>query len=202
MLVEGITSRPVHGGIQVDLFARRHFFALEGEGALALLAQAPALDEAFFDRCEVLYAAADAAGRGYDEALARLKPDLFRQTPTVETLLFRLRGCLSRATMGTRLYVAGGEGFIGRCMNVAAGFGMDAGTVLTEHRGSAARRVQCVHCKGITEDVSESPFACSHCGLNLLVRDHYSKRLGAFQGVCIDAEEPVSASRTPEEVFQ
>jgi hypothetical protein len=26
--------------------------------------------------------------------------------------------------------------------------------------------------------------------LNLLVRDHYSRRLGAFQGVCIDAEVP------------
>jgi hypothetical protein len=24
----------------------------------------------------------------------------------------------------------------------------------------------------------------------LLVRDHYSRRIGAFQGVCIDAEVP------------
>ena len=31
---------------------------------------------------------------------------------------------------------------------------------------------------------------CSHCGLTLLVRDHYSRRLGAFQGVCINAEGP------------
>jgi DNA-directed RNA polymerase subunit RPC12/RpoP len=60
--------------------------------------------------------------------------------------------------------------------------------------------VQCVHCKGITEDVTHSPFACSHCGLPLLVRDHYSRRLGAFQGVNIDAEEPGSAP-DPEELF-
>jgi hypothetical protein len=26
--------------------------------------------------------------------------------------------------------------------------------------------------------------------LNLFVRDHYSRRLAAFQGVCIDAEDP------------
>jgi dimethylamine monooxygenase subunit C len=26
--------------------------------------------------------------------------------------------------------------------------------------------------------------------LNLFVRDHYSRRLGAFQGVCVDAEVP------------
>jgi hypothetical protein len=34
------------------------------------------------------------------------------------------------------------------------------------------------------------PFKCSHCGLNLFVRDHYSRRIAAFQGVCIDAENP------------
>jgi dimethylamine monooxygenase subunit C len=50
--------------------------------------------------------------------------------------------------------------------------------------------VQCVHCKGFTENVTATPFVCAHCGLNLFVRDHYSRRLGAFQGVCVDAEEP------------
>ena len=50
--------------------------------------------------------------------------------------------------------------------------------------------MQCVHCKGITEDVETDPFVCDHCGLNLFVRDHYSRRLAAYQGVCIDAEDP------------
>ena len=49
--------------------------------------------------------------------------------------------------------------------------------IQTEHRGSTARRMQCVHCKGITEDVAIDPFVCAHCGLNLFVRDHYSRRL-------------------------
>ena len=69
--------------------------------------------------------------------------------------------------------------------------------IQTEHRGSVARRMQCVHCKGITEDVETDPFECSHCGLNLFVRDHYSRRLAAFQGVCIDAEDP---GNVPEKV--
>ena len=56
--------------------------------------------------------------------------------------------------------------------------------------GSTLRRVQCVHCKGVTEAVRTDPFVCSHCGLSLYVRDHYSRCLAAFQGVCIDAEEP------------
>ena len=61
------------------------------------------------------------------------------------------------------------------------------------------RRVQCVHCKGITENVSTDPFVCSHCGLNLFVRDHYSRRLAAFQGVNIDAEDP---GQVPEAVVR
>jgi len=36
--------------------------------------------------------------------------------------------------------------------------------------------------------------------LMLLVRDHYSRRIGAFQGVCIDAEQPGTAPE-PEEAF-
>jgi hypothetical protein len=47
-----------------------------------------------------------------------------------------------------------------------------------------------VHCKGFTENVTTNPVACAHCGLTLLVRDHYSRRIGAFQGVCVDAEAP------------
>ena len=102
--------------------------------------------------------------------------------------------------MGTRLYLAGTEGFIGQTMKVALDQGIDFNSIRTEHRGSTARRVQCVHCKGITDDVKTSPYKCSHCGLNLLVRDHYSRRLAAFQGVCIDAEEPGTAP-PPVEMF-
>ena len=75
-------------------------------------------------------------------------------------------------------------------MKVALEAGIDHTSMQTEHRGSEARRVQCVHCKGITETVTTQPVTCAHCGLTLLVRDHYSRRIAAFQGVCIDAEEP------------
>jgi hypothetical protein len=74
-------------------------------------------------------------------------------------------------------------------MQVALEAGMDHTSMQTEHRGSLARRMQCVHCKGITENVTTQPALCAHCGLLLLVRDHYSRRLAAFQGVCINAED-------------
>ena len=56
--------------------------------------------------------------------------------------------------MGTRLYAAGIEGFIGSVAAAALAVGVDHNSVFTEHRGSLARRVQCVHCKGFTEDVT------------------------------------------------
>ncbi|MBY5534313.1 dimethylamine monooxygenase subunit DmmA family protein [Rhizobium leguminosarum] len=200
MLVAGIKSRPVYTGLTIQPRARRHIFALEGEGAKALLDQQPELDETALSRSEILYVARGSQGTGLDEALARLGADMFFTAPTIATLLFRLKGSLATAHMGTRLYLSGTEGFIGQAMLVALDYGMDHASVITEHRGSLARRVQCVHCKGITDDVTTSPFACSHCGLPLLVRDHYSRRLAAFQGVNIDAEEPGSAP-DPEELF-
>ncbi|ABC93849.1 hypothetical conserved protein (plasmid) [Rhizobium etli CFN 42] len=200
MLVAGIKSRPVYKGLTIQPRARRHIFALEGEGARALLDQQPALDETALSRSEILYVARGSQGSGLDESLRRLGSDMFFTAPTIATLLFRLKGSLATAHMGTRLYISGTEGFIGQAMLVALDYGMDHASIITEHRGSLARRVQCVHCKGITDDVTASPFACSHCGLTLLVRDHYSRRLAAFQGVNIDAEEPGSAPG-PEELF-
>ncbi len=200
MLVEGIKSRPVYKGLALQPHARRHLFVLEGEGANALLDQADHLTETVLARSEILYVARGSQGKGHDGALQRLGADMFFTAPTIPTLLFRLKVSLSSAHMGTRLYIAGTEGFIGQAMMVALELGMDHASILTEHRGSLARRVQCVHCKGITDDVTHSPFTCSHCGLTLLVRDHYSRRLGAFQGVNIDAEEPGTAP-DPEELF-
>ncbi|MDO9416680.1 dimethylamine monooxygenase subunit DmmA family protein [Pararhizobium sp.] len=200
MLVQGIKSRPEYKGLDIDPHAKRHLFVLEGEGAMALSDQVDAAGRNFLPRSEILYLAAGAAPKGYDSLLSGLSPDVFWQAPTLQPLLFRFRACLEQARMGTRLYIAGTEGFIGQVMQVALEFGIDFNSIRTEHRGSLARRVQCVHCKGITGDVTTSPFACSHCGLPLLVRDHYSRRLGAFQGVNIDAEEPGTAPE-PEEIF-
>jgi predicted RNA-binding Zn-ribbon protein involved in translation (DUF1610 family) len=92
--------------------------------------------------------------------------------------------------MGLQVYLTGTEGLMGQAQTQAMNAGIPHTAIQTEHRGSVARRMQCVHCKGITEDVKTDPFVCSHCGLNLFVRDHYSRRLAAYQGVCIDAEDP------------
>ena len=188
----------MYTGLTIDPNAQRHLFALEGDGPLALAEQVKAAGNAFLAKADILYVAASAKSR--EAELAALNPDVLWVAPSIPVLLNRLRQNLLNAGMGTRIYVSGTEGFIGQAMKVALDLGIDFGSIRTEHQGSMARRVQCVHCKGITDDVKTSPFSCSHCGLNLLVRDHYSRRLAAFQGVCIDAEEPGTAP-PPEELF-
>jgi dimethylamine monooxygenase subunit C len=195
-----IKSRPVYTGLRISLQARRNLFALEGEGALALTDQVDVAGPSFLTRSEILYVPTGSQPRGHDQRLQQLAAHTYWQAPSIPTLLTRLRATLATATMGTRLYVAGTEGFIGQVMQIALDAGMDAASILTEHRGSLARRVQCVHCKGITEDVKISPCVCAHCGLKLFVRDHYSRRIAAFQGVNIDAEAPGTAP-APQELY-
>ena len=200
MLVQGIKSRPVYTGIQLDPSAKRHLLALEADGANALIEQAATTASPEMSKADILYVAGAAALDLYGHKLAELMPNDLWIAPTIPVLLNRLNVTLATAHMGTRLYVAGTEGFIGQTIQVAMSHGIDFNSIKTEHRGSEARRVQCVHCKGITDNVHTSPFTCSHCGLNLLVRDHYSRRIGAFQGVCVDAEVPGTAPQ-PENLF-
>jgi predicted RNA-binding Zn-ribbon protein involved in translation (DUF1610 family) len=200
MLVAGIKSRPVYGGLNVETHAKRHLFALEGEGALALVDQVKAAGSDFLKNADILYVASGSKAEDHDRTLVALGADSFWLAPTIPVLLNRFHVMLGQAHMGTCLYVAGTEGFMGQAMQVGMNHGVDPASIHAEHRGSAARRVQCVHCKGITDNVTTSPYTCSACGLSLLVRDHYSRRLGAFQGVCIDAEEPGTAPK-PEELF-
>jgi dimethylamine monooxygenase subunit C len=122
--------------------------------------------------------------------LQQLGAAQFFRAPTLATLMPRLQKVLGDAHMGLQVYLAGTEGLIGQCQAAVMQAGLPHEAVQTEHRGSTVRRVQCVHCKGITENVRTDPFVCAHCGLHLFVRDHYSRRLAAFQGVNIDAEDP------------
>ena len=123
----------------------------------------------------------------------------FFRAPTIPALLPRLVRVLSDAHMGTQFYLAGTESLIGQAEREIMATGFPFASIQKEQRGSTLRRVQCVHCKGITENVATDPFKCSHCGLNLFVRDHYSRRMAAFQGVNIDAEDP---GQVPESVVR
>ncbi len=198
MIAPSIKSRPVYGTL-MPRPGSSHLIVADAEGASAILDLAAKAPPDFFSRAHIVYVPGTATG--YGDKLQALEPDSYYEGPSIAAALPRLAQALSTARMGTRLYLAGTEGLIGQAMRLALEAGIDHAAVETEHRGSLKRRVQCVHCKGITEDVTTQPVVCAHCGLHLFVRDHYSRRIAAFQGVCIDAEEP-GAIPQAEEVYR
>ncbi len=182
-----IPSRPVYGVLSPGV-GSAHLFVADGEGADAicdLFAKAEALKSV----SHIIYSPG-ANGCDKTAALQALGAAQFHRSPSFAAAQSRLAKVLADAHMGLQIYAAGTEGLMAQVAARAQAAGLPYEAVQMEHRGSLARRVQCVHCKGVTENVTLDPFVCSHCGLNLFVRDHFSRRLAAFQGVCIDAEDP------------
>ncbi|MGC1498300.1 MAG: dimethylamine monooxygenase subunit DmmA family protein [Sulfitobacter sp.] len=180
-----IRSRPVYGTLEPRP-GGAHLFISDAHGAEAILDVAR-LDVSLMAKSHVIYLP---KGQGFSETIRQLRPAQFYEGPSYSASVQRIRKAFADAKMGLQVYLAGTEGLIGQAQNEAMQAGIPHTAIQTEHRGSTARRMQCVHCKGITEDVETDPFVCAHCGLNLFVRDHYSRRLAAYQGVCIDAEDP------------
>lgn len=184
---KSIITRPVYG----TLTARpgtAHLMIADAEGAEALIDLAAAAPD-LMAKAQIIYIP-KATGDTFVSRLRAAAPAQLYVGPSFAAAVPRLHKALEDAHMGLQIYLAGTEGLIGQAMQEAIAAGFPADAIQTEHRGSTARRVQCVHCKGITEDVTTDPFVCAHCGLNLFVRDHYSRRMAAFQGVCVDAEDP------------
>ena len=178
-----IKSRPVYGTLEARQ-GPAHLFIADAEGAEAILAIAT---PEMMAKAHIIYIP---RGTDYADKLRALNPAQFYEGPSYAAAVQRIKHTLAEAKMGLQVYLTGTEGLMGQAQNEAMQAGIEFNAIQTEHRGSIARRMQCVHCKGITEDVETDPFVCSHCGLNLFVRDHYSRRLAAYQGVCIDAEDP------------
>ena len=195
-----IKSRPTYRSL-TPRPGLMHLIVADGDGAAAILDLAAKTPAGFFARAHVVYIRLGPADQDLIGELRALAPETLYEAPSLAAAMPRLQQVLATARMGTRLYLTGTEGLIGQVMRLAIEAGMDHASIEAEHRGSLARRVQCVHCKGITEDVTTQPCMCRHCGLTLLVRDHYSRRIAAFQGVCIDAEEPGTAPPL-EDVFR
>ncbi len=183
-----IKSRPTYDGLRAMPCARRNLVAAEGEGAAAVSRMVAAAPEGFAARTHVLYV--DTGQPSALLALRRVQADRLEVFADVDGLLGALDALLTGATMGLQLYAAGTESLVGRVVSLGIEHGINHKSVLTEHVGSLARRVQCVHCKLTTERVTTSVYECAGCGNLLFVRDHYSRRLAAFQGVCVNAEDP------------
>ncbi len=108
---------------------------------------------------------------------------------THEALEHDLLATLDRASIGLRLYVCGNEAFLWRIKRVARSAGMLAEEITTQ-LDAATRPVYCVHCGASHVYDALSEVECAGCAIRLSVRQHFSQRIGAYLGVCADADRP------------
>lgn len=176
-------SRPTYAPITLDATGRRHLIVADGP-QIPSEAFATGVSADLFDECWTI--------AGHSRALPGAERGLSRwhEFRSSNHLLSALRRRLGEEKMGFRLYALGSEGFLWDVRAAAAAVGMNREEVQLMHVGSAARRVFCNHCRTITEGVTTNIVVCKGCAANLFVRDHFSRRLNAFAGFQVDAEEP------------
>ena len=176
-----VTSRPVYLPLAPELAAGRHWLVLD----------APVMDEALL--ADLASAFAPVAERLQVWSLGPLQQAKGLGPVTSLADLQALAGALAGQgplRVSDRLFVQGREPFVWSVFLAARELGLAESQIQLAHAGSQRRRVWCAHCHGLTEDVSSSTVACAGCGRELLVRDHFSARHGAFMGVMVDAEVP------------
>jgi hypothetical protein len=190
MLITGIKSRPVYDELTPMASGLSHVAAAQGSGGGPLVRLLGEMDSDQLAATTVLYSTESFTGQNY---LANIQKFTVRELIVFQSNADTVKGLdafLATATMGTRLYISGSEGFIGTSMQVATSYGVNRDEVLREHAGSFVRRVWCAHCSHYSENVTRRIFQCPGCQRTLIVRDHYSGRLAAFQGVKADGEVP------------
>ena len=183
-----IRSKPLYDSLVWREHATGHFVIAQGDGGIAVL-------KLFQQMCprepiKLLFADDASASKKYADIITTLVPEGLQVCDSSEDVLATLKEQLPDCLMGTQFYVAGTEAFIWDVLNALRVYGVQDVNVEKELCGTLARSVYCVHCKTITKNVHHSIQPCSGCGRHLFVRDHFSRRLGAYMGFMIDAEEP------------
>jgi hypothetical protein len=193
-------SRPTYQALQPVPGPGRHWLVLQAgqvsESVQIELVQAFAPVQS---RLQIGWVGASQAAPAQEASL----PGLVPVGPVLALAdLAALKQALAQQTVlvSDRLYVQGTEPFVWAVAQAAHGAGWTHEQVQLCHAGSLQRRVWCTHCHGYTEGVTTSIVACAGCGRSLLVRDHFSKRHGAFMGVMVDAEVPGVVPQA-EEIF-
>jgi dimethylamine monooxygenase subunit C len=190
MLVAGIKSKPVYAPLSADIGGRYHLMLALGLGGAALLRVLGEIKQAAPKALENSRVLLVADGPETVQRFEDIGPGELTLFDHAAALLETFRTVLEESLMGTRLYVAGPESFIGLAMKIALEFDLNKDEIRAEEMGTLARRVYCVHCRTTSEDVKTNIVRCGGCQRWLLVRDHYSRRLAAYMGVMVDAEAP------------
>jgi len=192
MLVSGIKSRPLYAEtLALDPKGARHLLVASGAEALPVIAAALIAAGGTLEQAPILLLL-DAASGPFPPPPGG-PPVTSKPMPTRATGIARVAGLLDAAHMGIRVYAVGPEQFLWEVAIAAEPFGFGKGEVAQVVAGSIARKVFCTHCRTTNDGVATNVHVCAGCGRRLLVRDHFSRRLGAFMAVQVDAEVPGEA---------
>jgi dimethylamine monooxygenase subunit C len=184
-------SKPVYETLSMDLSARRHLFVAEGAG-VTCVAKALAADGGN-PPVRVVCLGTPV----WSEIRRNISVCVFDSGDELNSALTLE---LAAASMDTAVYVAGRERFLWDIYGVLLREGVSAIRIRMEPAGSASRKVYCVHCSTLNVDVTDSIHVCSGCRSHLFVRDHFSRSMGAYMGVQVDAELPGEVP-TPQRLY-
>lgn len=183
-----IRSKPVYTTLLWHEKATAHVVIAEGDGGLAVL---KLLQQKYpSQQVKGFFVKSPNALKNYADIISSLAPEEFKIYGNTNEALNSLKKSLADCCMGSRFYLAGSEGFIWSVAKVLASVGVQDDDIDKELCGTLARSVYCVHCKAITHDAHHNVVACSGCQRQLFIRDHFSRRLGAYMGLMVDAEQP------------
>lgn len=184
-----IRSKPTYESLVWKQAATAHLVLVEGSaGGLAAIKLFQQMQPA--QLTTVILVKDKISDVDHTAALKKLVPDDFFVFENTAEAMEALKDFLPKALMGLSIYVAGSEKFMWLIAEISAGFGVEDTDIAKEITGTLARSVYCVHCKAITHDVHTNIKKCSGCGKFLFVRDHFSRLLGAYMGLMVDAESP------------
>lgn len=183
-----IKSKPIYTSLRWHEAATAHLVLATGVGGLSVLKLFQQMHPV--QPVTVLYGKYGQMDADYSDTLKKVVPENLSIYKFEEDLLAQLQVLLNSARMGLRLYVAGSEGFIWDVVRTAKPFGIQEAEVMKEQTDTLSRSVYCVHCKTTTKFVTTNITSCSGCERMLFVRDHFSRNLGAYMGLMVDAEAP------------
>ena len=168
--------------------ATAHLVIAEGDGGMAVL---KLLQQKYpIQVVRGFFAKSPNSLKNYADIISSIAPDEFTVFANADEAVTAFHDILAGCHMGTRFYVAGSEGFIWQVAKALYDFGVQDDDIDKELCGTLARTVYCVHCKAVTKNAHHNIVTCTGCQRHLFVRDHFSRRLGAYMGLMVDAEEP------------
>lgn len=102
----------------------------------------------------------------------------------------------THAKVGMHTIVLGSEVFIWtvqKCLSELGGLIEETTMILATH-GATFKQVYCVHCGHLQKTMAVEFCHCEHCNVYLMIRTHFSQRLGAYMGVFANVSQEIGVA--------